>query len=88
MSDFDPDQLPVGPLSMSALVALEPAALRRLLKGGLRLGLTPQALEQLLRDDLQITPHTPEADRLFQALEHRGWWRWDASTGCWRTRLG
>jgi len=88
VSALDPALLPEGPLSMSTLLALEPAALRRLLKGGLRLGLTPEACEQLLRQDLQLDPDGTEAQQLLQALEQRGWFRWDGTAGRWRTRLG
>lgn len=85
---MDPASLPEGPLSMSALLALEPAALRRLLKGGLRTGLPQADCEQLLRDDLQLDPSGPAAQELMQALAERGWFRWDEATGRWRTRLG
>ena len=54
MSALDPALLPEGPLSMSTLLALEPAALRRLLKGGLRLGLTPEAASSLLLTALKV----------------------------------
>ena len=73
---------------MSALLPLEPAALRRLLKGGLRTGLPQADCEQLLRDDLQLDPSGPAAQELMQALAERGWFRWDEATGRWRTRLG
>ncbi len=73
---------------MSGLLALEPPALRRLLKGGLRTGLPKADCEQLLRDDLQLDPTGPAAQELMQALAQRGWFRWDEATGRWRTRLG
>ncbi len=88
MSAVDPALLPEGPLSMSGLLALEPAALRRLLKGGLRLGLPQADFEQLLRSDLQVDPSGPAAQELLQALAQRGWFRWDEAAGRWRTRLG
>lgn len=73
---------------MSGLLALEPAALRRLLKGGLRTGLPQADCEQLLRDELQLDPSGPAAQELMKALAERGWFRWDEATGRWRTRLG
>jgi hypothetical protein len=88
MSAVNPALLPEGPLSMSGLVALEPAALRRLLKGGLRLGLLQEDVERLLRQDLQLEPSGPEAQQLLQALEGRGWFCWDGASSRWRTRLG
>ncbi len=88
MSAVDPASLPEGPLSMSGLLAIEPAALRRLLKGGLRMGLPQADCEQLLRHDLQLDPSGPAAQQLLEALAQRGWFRWDEATGRWRTRLG
>lgn len=88
MTGVDPALLPEGPLSMSGLLALEPASLRRLLKGGLRTGLPQAECERLLRDDLQLDPSGPAAQQLLQALAQRGWFRWDEATGRWRTRFG
>jgi hypothetical protein len=88
MSSVNPAQLPEGPLSMSVLLAIEPAALRRLLKGGLRMGLPQEDCEQLLRSDLALDPSGPAAQQLLQALAQRGWFHWDEATGRWRTRLG
>lgn len=86
MTSFEPSDLPSGPLSMGLLVSLEPAPLRRLLKRGLREGLTPAGLEQALSEsfgpDLEGLPRTA----LLQALADRGWFVWNGEH--WKTRLG
>jgi hypothetical protein len=88
MSTINAALLPEGPLRMSGLLTLEPASLRRLLKGGLRLGLLQEDFERLLSQDLELDPSGPEAQELLQALEGRGWFRWDQTSSRWRTSLG
>ena len=83
---MDLDSLPVGPLSMSALVALEPQALRRLLKGGLRRGLSTPDLERLFLDEWSCPLDSELATHLLQALEARGWFCRHGD--CWKTHLG
>jgi hypothetical protein len=86
MPSFDISALPTGPLSMAALVAMEPAPLRRLLKRGLRRGLSAQQLAELLEVDWQCHLDSPEASDLLNALERRGWLLRDGDH--WKTRLG
>lgn len=73
---------------MSALVALEPAGLRRLLKGGLRRGLRRDELEALLQDEWQLSWDSPEARALLQALCDRSWLQASPDGMLWKTRLG
>lgn len=86
MFSLDFSLLPAGPLSMTGLVALEPASLRRLLKGGLRRGLSSQELAELLERDWQCRLDSPEAVGLLAALEQRGWFQCEGDR--WKTRLG
>jgi len=78
-------QLPRGPLSMSTLVALEPQGLRRLLKGGLRRGLSTSDLERLLKDELDCSLDSDRAIRLLAELQDRGWFCLHGD--CWKTHL-
>ncbi len=73
---------------MGVLLALEPPALRRLLKGGLRLGLRAPELEELLRQDWQLDPGSPEAAALLEGLRERGWLLWHPETERWKTHFG
>ena len=80
--------LPSGPLSMSGLLNLEPPALRRLLKQGLRLGLDQAGLEQLLRADWGFSADSLEAKALLATLAERGWFLWNPDSQRWKTHLG
>lgn len=80
--------LPTGPLTMTTLVALEPAGLRRLLKGGLRRGLARDDLAALLKDEWQLEWDSPEARSLLEALCDRSWFQASPDGMVWKTRLG
>lgn len=71
---------------MATLVSLEPQALRRLLKGGLRRGLSSSDLDLLLQAEWSFSIHSEQASKLLSALEERGWFRCDGD--CWKTHLG
>ena len=86
MSLLDPQTLPDGPLSMAALVGLEPAPLRRLLKGGLRRGLSRADLAVQFEHDWQCALESAEAEALLGALAQRGWFVCEGSV--WKTHLG
>ena len=86
MAGLDLNALPSGPLSMAALVAIEPAPLRRLLKSGLRRGISTADLAALLEQDWQFTLDSPEAQGLLAVLEQRGWFGCDGDL--WKTHLG
>ena len=87
MSTFESDSLPREPLSMGLLVSLEPPSLRRLLRSGLRLGLSQADLDRLLQDDLGLSPQSESAQLLLAALTERGWFCWNSETARWKTRL-
>jgi hypothetical protein len=70
---------------MARLVALEPAALRRLLTTGLRAGLTEAELDA---GCAAAAPPGLEPAELRSRLQQRGWLGWDADRQRWRTRLG
>lgn len=80
-----PPAPPEGPLTMARLVALEPAALRRLLTTGLRAGLTEAELDAGCA--AAATPGQAPAD-LRALLQQWGWLAWDPDRQRWRTRLG
>jgi hypothetical protein len=86
MSAFDLQALPGGPLSMAGLLAIEPAALRRLLKSGLRRGVSRTDLAALLEQEWQWSLESPEAQELLAALDQRGWFSQQGD--CWKTHLG
>ena len=86
MPSIDFQSLPTGPLSMTGLVAIEPAPLRRLLKSGLRKGISSVDLAALLEQDWQCTFESPEAQDLLAALQQRGWFCSDGEL--WKTHLG
>jgi hypothetical protein len=71
---------------MGLLVNLEPAPLRRLLKRGLREGLTPAGLEEALVDSFGADLEGPARYALLEALADRGWFLWNGQH--WKTRLG
>lgn len=83
---IDLETLPQGPLTMSALVALESAPLRRLLKGGLRRGMPHADLAVLLEQEWGLSLDSNEAQSLLQALAKRGWF--DCDRDVWKTHLG
>jgi hypothetical protein len=80
-----PPPLPEGPLTMARLLALEPAALRRLLTTGLRAGLAEAELDAGCA--AAVAPGQPPAE-LRALLQERGWLAWDPDRQRWRTRLG
>lgn len=86
MPTVDLDSLPMGSLSMAGLVALEPAELRRLLKSGLRRGLSTGELQALLQQDWQEELEAEPIQALLEALHLRGWFRCEGD--CWKTHLG
>lgn len=86
MGSIDWQTLPTGSLSMSTLVALEPASLRRLLKSGLRRGVSSADLAALLAQDWQWSLESPEAQGLLAALAQRGWFACEGDL--WKTHLG
>lgn len=86
MPVIDLHSLPSGPLSMAGLLALEPAELRRLLKGGLRRGLSTDDLQSLLEQDWQGGLEAPPVQALLEALQRRGWFCCDGDR--WKTHLG
>lgn len=86
MATVDFASLPSGPLSMAGLVAIEPAPLRRLLKSGLRRGISSADLASLLEQDWQWSLESPEAQGLLAALEQRGWFAPEGEL--WKTHLG
>lgn len=86
MVSLDLQTLPSGPLSMSGLVAIEPAPLRRLLKSGLRRGISSADLSALLEQDWQCTLDSPEAQGLLAVLAQRGWFGCEGDL--WKTHLG
>lgn len=88
MTSFDTTPWPRTVLSMGLLVSLDPPPLRRLLKAGLRRGLPPEDLDDLLRSDWQIEPGSPDATALIHALQERGWLLWHHETQRWKTHFG
>jgi hypothetical protein len=86
MVSLDLQSLPRGPLSMAGLVAIEPAPLRRLLKSGLRRGISSADLSDLLEQDWQWSWDSPQAQGLLTALQERGWFCCEGDL--WKTRLG
>lgn len=80
-----PLPLPEGSLTMARLLALEPAALRRLLTTGLRAGLAEAELDAGCA--AAAAPGQAPAE-LRACLQERGWLGWDPDRRRWRTRLG
>lgn len=85
---LDIASLPTGSLSMAGLLNLEPQALRRLLKQGLRRGLRQEDLEQLFDAEWNLTVDSLDAQILLTSLAERGWFLWHPETGRWKTHLG
>ena len=85
---FEPATLPTSPLTMALLVRLEPMGLRKLLKNGLRRGMTDEQLQAHFMDFWQLVPEATESACLLNALEERGWLTRVAESGLWKTHLG
>ena len=85
---FDSLSLPSAPLTMSLLVGLESAALRKLLKNGLRRGMTEDQIRSFFLDTWTLELESTEAVQLIGTLESRGWLTQSAETGLWKTHLG
>ena len=75
--------LPEGPLTMAALLQLEPVHLRRLLKAGLRRGASAEQLEAILMEGWGWSLNSSDAQSLLQALAGRGWFKPDGAV--WKT---
>jgi len=75
--------LPEGPLTMAALLQLEPLHLRRLLKAGLRRGASAEQLDAILMEGWGWSLHSGEGQSLLQALASRGWFKSDGAV--WKT---
>ncbi len=76
---------PEGPLTMTALLALEPAGLRRVLKAGLRQGAEDVALRALVAAEFGCEPEAAAVAQLLTQLEARQWLVRQGSV--WKTRL-
>jgi hypothetical protein len=83
--DTGNDPAAAGPLTMARLLALEPAALRRLLTTGLRAGLAEHELDAGCA--AAAAPGQAPAE-LRALLQERGWLAWDPDRQRWSTRLG
>ena len=80
--------LPRIPLTMALMVELEPAQLRRLLKKGLRRGLSTDALRLCLDSDWGFALESESAFELLGALRERGWFMQSPDADLWKTHLG
>ena len=80
--------LPRIPLTMALMVELEPAQLRRLLKKGLRRGLSTDALKLCLDSDWGFALESESASELLDALRERGWFMQSHDADLWKTHLG
>ena len=85
---FEFATLPSSPLTMSLLVGLESSALRKLLKNGLRRGMTEDQIRAFFLDTWTLELESIEAVQLLGVLETRGWLSQSAETGLWKTHLG
>ena len=85
---FDSATLPSSPLTMSLLVGLESSALRKLLKNGLRRGMTDDQIRTFFLDTWTLEFESTEVVQLLGVLETRGWLTRSADTGLWKTHLG
>jgi hypothetical protein len=86
MDSLDVQALPVGPLSMSTLLSLEPAGLRLVLRAGLRQGIQDGPLRQLIGESLAFPGHEEPTKPILEILEQRGWLVRQGEL--WKTRLG
>ena len=73
---------------MSLLVGLESSALRKLLKNGLRRGMTEDQIRVFFLDTWHLELESSVAVYLLELLETRGWLTQSAETGLWKTHLG
>ena len=62
-----------GKLSMAKLLSIEPPALRKLLKAGLRRGSSVQELNDLIAIHFDRSPESEESKRLLAHLQEIGW---------------
>ena len=62
-----------GKLSMAKLLSIEPPALRKLLKAGLRRGSSVQELNDLIAIHFDWSPESEESKRLLAHLQEIGW---------------
>ena len=91
MSSPEPEliaSLPQGPLTMSQLVGLSSSGLRRLLKAGLKRGMSDADLAAVLEAEWGYAFGSPDAQALLAALQERGWFSQHAPDQIWKTRLG
>ena len=72
LMNLDYDKLS-GKLSMSKLLGIEPAGLRKLLKAGLRRGSSTEELNDLIASHFGWTPESEESKRLLAHLQEIGW---------------
>ena len=86
MEVLDVSAWPSGPLTMSLLLALEPAALRKVLKAGLRQGVRDQPLRQMITEAFGWADQPACCDQLLGLLQARGWLVRHGDN--WKTRLG
>ena len=73
---------------MSLLVGLESSSLRKLLKNGLRRGMTEEQVRAFFLETWLLDLESSEAVQLFGVLKTRGWLTQSAETGLWKTHLG
>lgn len=71
---------------MSALLSLEPAGLRAVLRAGLRQGIQDAPLRQLIAESLAFPGHDEASTPILEILEQRGWLVRQGEV--WKTRLG
>ena len=88
MDQLDVDALPRTPLTMALMVELEPAPLRRLLKKGLRRGLSTDGLRTCLDSDWGFDLESESASELLCALRERRWFMQSQDADLWKTHLG
>ena len=74
-----------GRLSMSKLLSLEPAALRRLLKSGLRFGASQSQITDIMKNDFGLPPESESAVSLLNHLQDIGWL--SLHKGRWKTHF-
>lgn len=84
----DLESLPRGALTMSLLIRLPSPRLRRLLKAGLRRGLSHAELAEVLKRDWGLELDSPDANGLLAALSDRGWLTEQLPQQIWKTHLG
>ncbi|MAJ60435.1 MAG: hypothetical protein CL936_09960 [Deltaproteobacteria bacterium] len=69
-------------------MGLESSSLRKLLKNGLRRGMTEEQVRAFFLETWLLDLESSEAVQLFGVLETRGWLTQSAETGLWKTHLG